>query len=121
MSTDEARQVWVRPEGVDGKEMYDLLRNAEYVAHPAWRSLVTTHWVMDLEWYKAVRRVFLQPGLPPDDEARDESKWEPADGDMVLGYNIVVTEDGGSPHLADGRPDEERAFLRRHNESLAGP
>jgi hypothetical protein len=92
-------------------EVYDLLRNAEYDAHPSWRRLATTHWVMSPEWYMTVRRAFLPP--PDDDEdeaareARDESKWVPDPGDMVLGYTITVTGDGGAPHLADGRPDAE--------------
>jgi hypothetical protein len=57
---------------------------------------------MDLEWYTAIRRACLPSDA--DDEARDESKWIPDTGDMVLGYRITVTEDGGWPHLVDGRP-----------------
>jgi hypothetical protein len=104
----------------DPREMYDLLRNAEYVPHPSWRHLTTTHWVMNRDWYMAVRRAFLKPDLPENDPARDESEWEPDPGDMVLGYPIAVTEDGGTPHLEDGRPEEYRAMLRRHDENLAG-
>jgi hypothetical protein len=106
--------------GLSGKELHDLLSNAEYDAHPSWRHLTTTHWVMSLEWYKAIRRAFLPPGLPPDDEARDESKWEPQHGDMVLAYHITVTKDGGAPHLADGRPAKLRALIRRHDPNMAG-
>lgn len=102
------------------QEIYDLLRNAECDAHPFWRRLSTTHWAMDLEWYKAIRRAFLSPDLPPDDEARDEAKWEPRHGDMVLGYHITVTEDGGPPHLVDGRPSDLRALIRRHDPKMAG-
>lgn len=113
---------------VTGQELYDLLRNAEYDAHPSWRRLSTTHWVMNLDWYKAIRRAFLPPPAADDDEAvrqakdeaRDEAKWEPAPGDMVLGYGITVTEDGGTPHLADGRPADLRALIRRHDPKLAG-
>ena len=92
---------------VSGQEIFGLLLHAEHDAHPSWRHLVTTHWVMNLEWYKAIRRTILPPDA--DDEARDEAKWEPAHGDMVLGYDITVAEDGGAPHLADGRPAELRA------------
>ena len=70
--------------------------------HPSWRGLPTTHWVMNLEWYKAIRRASLPPDA--DDDARDETKWEPQHGDMVLGWEITVTGDGGQPHLVDGRP-----------------
>jgi hypothetical protein len=87
---------------MNGKAIYDVLCRAQYDAHPSWRRLVTTHWVMDLEWYKAIRRAFLPADA--DDEARDETKWEPQQGDMVLGYDITVAEDGGAPHLVDGRP-----------------
>jgi hypothetical protein len=89
-----------------GKKMYDLLSHAAYDAHPAWRQLRTTHWVMNLEWYKAIRRAFLSPDA--DDDARDETKWKPAHGDMVFGYDITVTEDGGTPHLVDGSPAKLR-------------
>lgn len=106
--------------GLSGKELFDLLSNAEYDAHPSWRCLSTTHWVMNLEWYKAIRRAFLPPGLPADDEARDEAKWEPQAGDMVLARYITVTEDGGQPHLADGRPAELRALIRRRDPRMAG-
>ena len=92
-----------RTPALSGKEIHDLLLRAENDAHPSWRRLHTTHWVMNLEWYKAIRRAFLPPDLPPDDEARDEAKWEPQYGDMVLAYRITVTENGGQPHLADGR------------------
>jgi hypothetical protein len=98
--------------------MFDLLKNAEIVPHPSWRRLSTTHWVMDLEWYKAIRRAFLPEDA--DDDARDETKWEPQHGDMVLGYTITVTGDGGAPHLADGRPAELRALIRRHDPKMAG-
>ena len=84
-----------------GQEIHDLLRGAEHDAHPSWRGLHTTHWVMSLEWYKAIRRAFLPSGAG--DEARDEAKWEPLPGDMVLGYKVTVTGDGGQPHLVDGR------------------
>jgi hypothetical protein len=60
---------------------------------------------MNLEWYMALRRAFLPLDLPDDDEARDETTWTPDPGDMVLGYRITVTEDGGAPHLAGDRPD----------------
>jgi hypothetical protein len=103
---------------VTSKELYDLLRNAEYDAHPSWRHLTTTCWVMNLEWYKAIRRAFLPSDA--DDEDKDESKWEPQHGDMVLGYNITVTGDGGQPHLVDGRPAELRALIRRHDPKMAG-
>lgn len=83
--------------------MYDLLGEAVRAAGPSWRQLSTTRWVMNLEWYKAVRRAFLRPDA--DDEDRDESRWEPQEGDTVLGYCITVTGDGGEPHLADGRTD----------------
>jgi hypothetical protein len=87
-----------------GEELYGLLQEASHRAHPSWRRLDTTHWVMGPAWYMAIRRVSVAH-LPDDDEARDESKWEPDPGDAVLGYGITVTEDGGEPHLADGRPD----------------
>jgi hypothetical protein len=98
--------------GLSGKDLYDLLRNAEYDAHPSWRHLTTTR------WYKAIRRASLP--LDADDEARDEAKWEPRPGDMVLAYNITVTGDGGQPHLVDGRPAELRALIRRHDPDMAG-
>jgi hypothetical protein len=77
---------------VSSQEVYDLLRDAEYNS-----SLRPTRWVMNLEWYKAIRRAYLRD----DDDARDEAKWEPSDIDTVLGYYITVTEDGGRPHLVD--------------------
>jgi hypothetical protein len=78
---------------VSSQEVYDLLRDVEYNA-----DLRPTRWVMNLEWYKAVRRAFLRP----DDNDRDETKWEPTDIDTLLGYYITVTEDGRRPHLVDG-------------------
>ena len=85
-----------------GKELYDMLWNAAYDAHPSWRNLTTTHWVMNLDWYKKIRRGFLREDAS--DEDRDELKWVPDPGDMVLGYKITVTGDGGEPHLVDDRP-----------------
>ena len=81
-------------------DIWDTLVKAGGDTHPAWRNLPTTHWVMNLEWYKKIRRA----SLPPDADAktRDETKWEPQDDDMVLGWKITVTEDGGQPHLVDG-------------------
>jgi hypothetical protein len=79
---------------VSSQEVYDLLRDAEYNA-----DLRPTRWVMSLEWYKAIRRAFLRP----DDNDRDEAKWEPSPDDMLLGYYVTVTEDGGRPHLTDSR------------------
>jgi hypothetical protein len=105
---------------VNGKELLTLLCKAEDAAHPIWRRLHTTHWVMNLEWYKAIRRASLPPDLPPDDEARDEAKWEPQHGDTVLGYDITVTEDGGQPHLVDGRPADVRERIRWLDPTLAG-
>ena len=95
-----------------------MLVKAGEGTRPAWRCLVTTHWVMSLEWYKAIRRAFL----PEDagDEARDEAKWEPQPGDMMLGWKVTVTGDGGKPHLVDGRPAELRAAIRRHDPKMAG-
>jgi hypothetical protein len=87
------------------------LRDVEYNA-----DLRPVHWVMNLEWYKAIRRTFLRPG----DDARDEAEWEPQSGDMVLGWKITVTGDGGKPHLVDGRPAELRAWIRRHDPRMAG-
>jgi hypothetical protein len=89
------------PGALNGPEVYDLICKTAAVA-PAWRHLRTTHWVMNLEWYRAVRRAFLRPDA--DDDDRDESKWEPQPGDTVFGYRIIVTGDGGVPHLVDGRP-----------------
>jgi hypothetical protein len=76
---------------VSEQEVYDLLRATEYNDGP-W----PVHWVMNLEWYKAIRRTFLRD----DDAARDEAEWEPQPADMFLGYYITVTEDGGRPYLA---------------------
>jgi hypothetical protein len=39
---------------------------------------------------------------------------------MVLAYNITVTEDGGAPHLVDGRPADLHALIRRHDPKMAG-
>jgi len=83
-------------------KIWDALVKAGEDTHPAWRNLPTTHWVMNLECNKAIRRASLRPDLPPNDEARDETKWEPQHGDMVLGWHITATEDGGKPHLVDG-------------------
>ena len=80
---------------VSSQEVYDLLRDVEYNGD----NLRSVRWVMNLEWYKAIRRAFLRP----DDDARDEAAWEPSDVDTVLGYYITVTEDGGRPHLTDSR------------------
>ena len=102
------------------KEIWQALIKAGEGTHPAWRRLSTTHWVMNLEWYKAIRRASLPPDLPADDDARDEAKWEPHPGDMLIGWQITVTGDGGQPHLVDGRPAELRARLRQLNPDLAG-
>jgi hypothetical protein len=77
---------------VSSQDVYDLLRDVGYNA-----DLRPARWVMNLEWYKAIRREFLRP----DDDARNEAEWEPSDIDTVLGYYITVTEDGGRPHLAE--------------------
>jgi len=81
---------------VSSQEVYDLLRDVEWNDDRG-----PQHWVMNLEWYKAIRRAFLRPDA--DDDASDEAKWEPTVIDTVLGYYVTVTEDGGRPHLADGR------------------
>jgi hypothetical protein len=106
------------PRPMGGRELYGLLANAEYGTPPSWRHLATTHWVMNLEWYKAIRRSCLPEDA--DDDARDESKWVPDPGDMILRYTVTVTGDGGAPHLVDGRPENLRARLRRSDENLAG-
>jgi len=106
--------------GSSAKEIYEVLVKAGEGTHPAWRILTTTHWVMSLEWYKAIRRASLPPDLPPDDEARDETRWEPHPGDMMLGWKITVAEDGGKPHLVDGRPAELRALIRQYDPRMAG-
>ena len=79
---------------VSEQEVYDLLCDVEYNA-----DLRPARWVMNLEWYRAIRRAFLRP----DDDARNEAEWEPTDIDTVLGYYVTVTEDGGRPHLVDSR------------------
>jgi hypothetical protein len=106
---DESRQVWLDPSGIGSRGMYELLWAAVGVAHPSWRHLPTTHWVMNLEWYKAIRRASLRDDA--DDDARDETKWEPDPADMVLGWYIVVTEDGDAPYLADGRSQHTRELF----------
>jgi hypothetical protein len=106
------------PPMVSTKEVYEVLVKAGDGTHPQWRILATTHWVMSLDWYKAIRRASLPPDA--DDDARDETKWEPQPGDMVLGWHIRVTEDGGQPHLVDGRPAELRALIRRYDATMAG-
>ena len=100
------------------RELYEMLVKAGEGTYPEWRTLLTTHWVMSLEWYKAFRRASLPPDA--DDEARDETRWEPQPGDMLIGWPVTVTEDGGSPHLVDGRPAELRARLRRLDPKMAG-
>jgi hypothetical protein len=94
---DESRQVYSELPGIDTWHMYDLLCSAVQAACLSRCSYSGAHWVMDLEWYKAVRRAFLPAGA--DAEARDEAKWEPQPGDMVLGYEIIVLRDGGAPYL----------------------
>jgi hypothetical protein len=84
-----------------GKAIHAMLQEAAGRAHPSWRR--RSHWVMDLEWYTAIRRAFLPPDA--DEEARDESTWIPDPADMVLGYPITVIDDGGWPHLVDGRTE----------------
>ena len=106
--------------GLSTEEIWQQLVKAGDGTHPAWRRLATTHWVMNLDWYKAIRRASLPPDLPPGDEARDEARWEPQPGDMLIGWQITVTGDGGRPHLVDGRPAELRARIRQRNPDLAG-
>ena len=102
--------------GLSTKEIWQQLVRAGEGTHPAWRRLPTTHWVMNLEWYKAISRASLPPDLPPDDETR----WEPQPGDMLIDWQITVTGDGGRPHLVDGRAAGLRARIRQRNPDLAG-
>ena len=82
---------------MSSQDVYDLLRDVGYNA-----DLRPARWVMNLEWYKAVRRAFpAVPGLGDDDA--DEAKWKPHPADTLLGYYVTVTEDGGRPHLAEQR------------------
>jgi len=51
-------------------------------------------WVMDVEWWKQIRRQFRFEGDEP-----DESKWKPEDAGMLMGRPIVVRHGGGEPHI----------------------
>lgn len=51
-------------------------------------------WVMDLDWYKRIRREF-----PMADSEPDEAKWIPAPGDRLMGRPVVVRDGGGEPHI----------------------
>src|SRR5258708_16771428 len=50
--------------------------------------------IMDLENYKRVRRIIG----PLDDVPEDE--WVPNPKDLVMGYPVMVEDDGGAPHIA---------------------
>jgi hypothetical protein len=90
------------PDRLSGNEVYSRLeREADAAGARLDLPPGALAWVMALDWYKAIRRVSLPEDA--DDEARDESKWIPDPGDAVLGYRIIVTADGGPPHLTDGR------------------
>ena len=62
---------------------------------PDWDRVSRQHWVMDLSWYKRIRREFSIP----DDPEPDEEKWAPDPHDTLFGYPMEVREDGGKPHL----------------------
>lgn len=57
-------------------------------------------WVMNLDWYKQVRREVAIP-----DDEPDEDKWVPGPDDSIFGYPIEVREDGGEPHLVSDHQD----------------
>lgn len=83
--------------------VWDLLVQ-EYCGPPDWYHVSGRHWVMDLGWYKKVRRYMLQ--FMPDAES-DEDKWVPGPDDTIFGFPVEVREDGGQPHLVSA--DHEAA------------
>ena len=65
-------------------------------------------WVMDLDWYKQLRRLASQQ---PEGE-EDESEWKPSIDDRMLGKRILVRPGGGEAHIEWMTPDEAKAAAR---------
>lgn len=62
-------------------------------------------WVMDLDWYKQVRRTAVANGMKDD----GEDTWVPAPDDRMFSYPVHVRDDGGEPHIEWLTPDERSA------------
>jgi len=60
-------------------------------------------WVMNLAWYKQIRRVTVT-SQPEGEE--DEDKWVPDIDDLMFGLPILVRDDGGEPHVEWLTPEE---------------
>jgi hypothetical protein len=81
-------------------DLWELLLQACH-GTPDWYGVSRRHWVMDLGWYKQIRRYATQ--YRPDPEP-DEDKWVPGPDDTLFGYPVTVCEDGCEPYLAgDGQ------------------
>lgn len=68
---------------------------AAYAIDPMIRRDGHTRWVMDLTWYKLMRKM-------SGDES-DPSKWAPSPGETFLGIPVMVIDDGGAAHLENRR------------------
>jgi hypothetical protein len=84
---------WFRGPRADGDgDLYSSLAAAYGAVPPMIRQDPQTHWVMDLDWYKQIRRIM---------NCADER--EPSQMDRLLGIEITVMDDGGVPHLENRR------------------
>jgi hypothetical protein len=85
------------PEVAKGEDggLYKSAVAAAYAIDPRIRRDGQTRWVMDLTWYKLMRR------MSGDDS--DPEKWVPSPDDTFLGIRVMVTEDGGAAHLENRR------------------
>src|SRR5258708_15385447 len=83
-----------------GSPLYHALVDAQYAVHPAIRIESHCRWVMDLDWYKQVRRLAASFDRRA---GEDEEKWKPDPSDLLLGMPVTVTADGGLPHLENPR------------------
>ena len=64
-------------------------------------------WVMDLNWYKRMRRL---ASVQPEGE-EDEGTWVPDIEDRMFRKRIVVRDGGGEPHIEWMTPDEAKTAV----------
>lgn len=93
-----AERIGVSGPGTGESVMSDVMKLLTRACRdtPDWYHVSRQHWVMNLDWYKQIRR---DTAWRNSDAEQDEDKWIPAPGDQILGYPVEVREDGGEPHL----------------------
>jgi len=83
---------------MDPHTMLALLQAARYHADPVALDNPRIRWVMNLRWYKKVRKAAQTMIRDVTDEEVEE--WEPSSKDSLFGIKIHVTEKESFPRLS---------------------